>query len=304
MVTEEFAIEIIKKHEFSKNEVKLNKYPQSGQKTVFKINIDINEKDFLLKIYEVISKKTLDDYTKGNISQDIFDAHVKSKIDRIEREINASKKCSLFPKILLHGEIFHLQVDGKYFIYYFEEKKEGINLNDSIMYKDPSLSEVSDFLLKMLNIITELDKIQMVHRDIKPQNIIFNNYNYFLIDPGLAKSFDDDTLTRDGGALGTLRYWAPEQEKIKASYNWNFQTDLYPLGLIAIEMLIPETRVLSYNFLQDLSYVKNLFESEYGETINKDFFRDIIVKLSSKQKFRRSNNLEDLKATLQNYIGG
>lgn len=82
----------------------------------------------------------------------------------------------------------------------------------------------------------------VVHRDLKPQNVLFRDHGLALIDFGLARSRGDakdseDTpaLTRTGDRLGTALYMAPEQ--CLAAPNIDERADIYALAIILFEML-------------------------------------------------------------------
>jgi len=84
----------------------------------------------------------------------------------------------------------------------------------------------------------------LVHRDIKPQNIMLvrvegNPHFVYLLDFGLARAFGDipgmETLTAKGAVIGTPQYMAPEQ--IASRGEVDFRCDLFAVGAVLFEMV-------------------------------------------------------------------
>ncbi|RCW63537.1 protein kinase domain-containing protein [Saliterribacillus persicus] len=277
-------------------------FPKSGQKAVFKIICDPNP--IILKIYNVTPYHTINqmEYV-SHVDVDELKVQKNEEIRIltmiIAREVKASKKCPIFPKMIITKDIDEYRVNEHLYKYYFEELVDGITMNESSYYlEENSISQIAYFLDAALELVKKMWDKTYVHRDIKPNNIIIDGERVMFIDPGLAKSANDETLTRTGMAMGTPRYWAPEQQEIQSNYNWTFKTDLYPLGLIAIEMFLPELRRLSEDQLKDMQFVYKKWCEKDQFDKSKSFFRDIIVKLSAEKIFRRASSIEDIQKTL------
>jgi serine/threonine protein kinase len=76
----------------------------------------------------------------------------------------------------------------------------------------------------------------VIHRDIKPENLLLDGAgNIHVVDFGLARFYDDMTLTNTGALVGTPMYMSPEQ--VSGRIAVDHRTDVYSLGLTLYEML-------------------------------------------------------------------
>src|SRR5437763_10970118 len=84
--------------------------------------------------------------------------------------------------------------------------------------------------------LTAAYKIGVVHRDIKPQNILISNKGVVkIVDFGLSRSKDSPTITSSDKFMGTAYYTAPEQ--VMSSHSADIRSDLYSLGIVLFEAL-------------------------------------------------------------------
>lgn len=89
--------------------------------------------------------------------------------------------------------------------------------------------------LQILSALSHAHQRGVIHRDVKPQNIMVSHTGQAKIgDFGIAGMADTNTLTSDGNVMGSVHYFSPEQAKgMKATE----ASDLYSVGVMLYEML-------------------------------------------------------------------
>ena len=108
--------------------------------------------------------------------------------------------------------------------------KEYINKQGAITWNDALF-----FMTQILRAVQHAHDKGIVHRDIKPQNIILlQNGNIKVTDFGIARFSRSDTRTLTEQAIGSVHYIAPEQAK--GEYT-DEKADIYSLGVVLYEML-------------------------------------------------------------------
>ena len=156
-------------------------------------------------------------------------------VQRFQREARAAARLQ-HPNIVAVFDVGH----DKGFHYIQMEFIEGRSVRDLIADESLDLDESVRILRESLKGLEAAHQQNLVHRDIKPDNILVSDRGEVKIaDFGLARSVEDESLeiTRSGQILGTPHFMSPEQcdgQKTDA------RTDVYSLGVTMWTMLAGE----------------------------------------------------------------
>lgn len=112
----------------------------------------------------------------------------------------------------------------------------GITLKDYLTAKEEPLrfEELVSYGIQILKALSEAHRNQIIHRDIKPQNImVLQNGQIKVMDFGIAKLPNAETITMTDKAVGTVYYMSPEQASGKKI---DCRSDIYSLGAMLYEL--------------------------------------------------------------------
>src|SRR5512136_117410 len=146
--------------------------------------------------------------------------------------------------------------------------------------------------------LAEAHRLGVVHRDLKPQNIMVDkDGNAKIMDFGIARSLNGAGITAQGALIGTPEYMSPEQVDGKEV---DQRSDLYALGVILFEMVtgrVPfegDTPLsVAYKHKNELPIPPRKLNSQVPEPLNK-----VILRCLEKEKVDRYQTAEELLSDL------
>ena len=187
-----------------------------------------------------------------------------------------------------------------YFVFLLIEYVNGICLKE-LINQQIKLFTVGDTRFYVANILLAIEymhKKKIVHRDIKPNNIMVNSNGYLkLIDFGTAKLINNYTNT----IIGTPHYMAPE---ILLGKGYSFSVDFWSLGVCAFELFY-HRYPFGYQATEVMQVYNDIMYNNYKYPVENKYFsklNELIEKLLSKQVNKRFCSCEKIQ-TLELYAG-
>ena len=152
-------------------------------------------------------------------------------VTRFQREAEAASK-------MTHHNIVNLTdvgLDGEN-RFLVMEYVSGKTLKQVIQEKGRlSPRAATQITIRILSALQHAHENGIIHRDIKPQNILVNNEGHIKVaDFGIARMANASTLTRGDVVMGSVHYFSPEQA---SGQNADERSDIYSVGVVLYEML-------------------------------------------------------------------
>lgn len=173
----------------------------------------------------ILDRKVAVKILRGDLAED------EKFVRRFQREaISASSLND--PNIV---EVYDVgEDDGKYFI--VMEYVQGLTLKQLIKKRGSlTLPEVVDIMLQLTSAVAHAHESYIIHRDIKPQNvIILEDGRVKIMDFGIAVALNAGEFTQTNSVMGTVYYIPPEQANGGAA---TIKSDIYSLGILMYELV-------------------------------------------------------------------
>lgn len=226
---------------------------------------------------------------RGDLSDD------EKFVRRFEREANSASS-------LRHPNIVEMydvgEDDGKYFI--VMEFINGKTLKSLIKKRGAlNLTEAIDIMLQITSAIACAHESLIIHRDIKPQNVlILEDGRIKITDFGIALALNNNELTQTNSVMGSVHYLPPEQA---SGSNATVKGDIYSIGILMFELITGRVPFRGENAVEiALKHMKEPIPSV--KAINPEIpqsVENIIIKATAKNPKNRYDTVAEMYEDLR-----
>ena len=226
---------------------------------------------------------------RGDLSND------EKFIRRFEREANSASS-------LRHPNIVEMydvgEDDGKYFI--VMEFINGKTLKSLIKKRGAlNLTEAIDIMLQITSAIACAHESLIIHRDIKPQNVlILEDGKIKITDFGIALALNSNELTQTNSVMGSVHYLPPEQA---SGNNATVKGDIYSIGILMFELITGKVPFRGENAVEiALKHMREPIPSV--KDINPEIpqsVENIIIKATAKNPKNRYDSVSEMYEDLR-----
>ena len=214
---------------------------------------------------------------------------------RFQREALAATTLA-HPNIV---SIYDVGDDGDYH-FIVMEYIEGKTLKQYIQQFSPISPAKAVLIMRQLtSAIAHAHEHQIIHRDIKPQNILMDEQgNVKITDFGIATTLSATSYTKTNSVIGTVHYLSPEQAKGGIA---SYKSDIYALGIVLYELLTGE---LPFSGESAVSIALKHLQSETPSVreINSSIpqsLENVVIRATAKDPRHRYNNVEEMGEDLE-----
>lgn len=216
---------------------------------------------------------------------------------RFQREASAASRLS-------HPNVVDIYDVGEYegMHYIVMEYVRGRTLKQLIMQRGAlNFKEALDIMKQLVSAVVAAHQKNIIHRDIKPQNVLIKDDGTIKItDFGIAVASDSVQLTLNNAVMGSAHYLAPETAQGKEPTE---QVDIYSLGIVFYELLtgtVPfkgqtPTEIAIQHLRVSMPYVRD-FNPGIPQSVE-----NIILKATAKDPEERYAHASDMLYDIEHY---
>lgn len=250
--------------------------------------------DVFLAVDTILNRQVAVKILRADLSGDTV------SILRFEREAQAAAS-------LAHPNIVEIYDVGDYKDHHYivMEYVPGKTLKQLIRSRGPLVNEEAvDIMKQLCSAVAEAHSRGIIHRDIKPQNVIIKaDGSLKILDFGIATALGSVQLTQANNVMGSVHYLAPELAKGELA---SFQSDIYALGIVLYEMLTGDVPFKADQAVQvALKHMREPMPSvrEFNSTVPQSL-ENIITRATAKDPSLRYHNAEEMLADVSTCLRG
>ncbi len=230
---------------------------------------------------------------------------LKDEFARDEEFVTKFRMESQAAASLSHSNIVNIydvgtdEIDGKAVYYIVMEYVKGETLKDKLRREGKfGPARTIEYTREIGLALKEAHRNDIIHRDIKPQNIMVDEDNQIkVMDFGIARAATSSTISSTSEALGSVHYFSPEQAR--GGYT-DERSDIYSLGIVMYEMATGE---LPYKGESPITVALKHVQEDIvpPRELNSNIpqaLEDIILKCVEKKQVDRFKNLDEVIAAL------
>ena len=226
-------------------------------------------------------------------------------LDRLNREIRALQDIK-HPNVVSFVEYTYSSKPTTLRHYLVEEFIPGSDLADALQGPPWDLNRAAAFFAALADGLDALRQAQLVHRDLKPQNIRVRPEGVpVIIDFGLARHLGLASLTHtaEGAGIGTPLYFAPEQFH-GTKRDIDHRTDLFALGVMLHEAIVG-THPFATSEMTTVAELREAVCNPAGFSVSPGFealpaqWRLVLRRLTAVERARRINSAAQLATVLR-----
>jgi len=221
-----------------------------------------------------------------------------------EDSLRRFKREAMSTTELVHPNIVNIyDVQEDEYPYIVMEYIKGTNLKEYIRNNQPiSYRKIITIMDQILDAMSYAHENNIIHRDIKPQNILIDrNDTIKITDFGIAVALSENSITQTNSLLGSVHYMSPEQAKGSVVTK---SSDIYSLGVVLYEML---TGSVPFEGESAVSIALKHFQKPLPSIREKDHslpqpLENVVLKATAKDATQRYNSVKEMKEDLQTVL--
>ncbi|GAB3793744.1 Stk1 family PASTA domain-containing Ser/Thr kinase [Virgibacillus kimchii] len=216
-------------------------------------------------------------------------------IARFDREAQSATSLS-------HPNIVNIYDVGEedHILYMVMEYVDGMTLKEYILQQGPlEVNEALNIMKQITSAITHAHANGIVHRDIKPQNILMDSHGQVKVtDFGIAMALSATSMTQTNSILGSVHYLSPEQARGGMATK---KSDIYSIGVVLYELL---TGRLPFSGESPVSIALKHLQNDTPSVrrLNQDIpqsVENIVLQAMAKDPFHRFDTVAGLENALE-----